>query len=136
MAQSEVCAGNCGFSARIDVQKLDNKHVQVIVRSECEQISAMNSDLARIQWKGRGHEVFGRLTDSVVYRSADKHIRHSGCPIPAAILKTIEIEVGIALPQDVTVKFTNSQSEDANNTPPKEQETALPSPQENLKAYE
>ncbi|MGB3713511.1 MAG: hypothetical protein WA996_03685 [Candidatus Promineifilaceae bacterium] len=136
MAQSEVYAGICGYSAKIDVQKLDNKHVQVFVRSECEQISAMNSDLARIQWKGRGHEVFGRMSDSVVYHSTDKHIRHTGCPIPAAILKTIEIEVGIALPQDVTVKFTNSQSEDANYTPPKEQETALPSPQVHLNANE
>lgn len=113
MAQCEVYAGICGFSAQIDVKKLDNKHVQVIVRSECEQICAMNSDLARIQWKGRDHEVFGRITDSVVYLSAEEHIRHTGCPIPAAILKTIEIEVDIALPQDVTIKFTDSQREDA-----------------------
>ena len=111
MAQSEVYAGICGFSVTIEVIQLDNKHVQVIVRSECEQITAMNPDLARIQWKGRGHEVFGRMTDSVVYQSAAKHIRHSGCPIPSAILKTIEVEVGTALPEDVSIKFVNSKSD-------------------------
>jgi hypothetical protein len=111
MAQSEVYAGICGCSARIVVKQLDDKHVQAIVRSECEQITAMNSDLARIQWKGRGHEVFRRMTDSIVYRSADKHIRHTGCPIPAAILKTIEVEVGIALPEDVAIRFVNSNSD-------------------------
>ncbi len=110
MAQSEVYAGICGCSATIDVKQLDNKHVQVLVSSECEQITAMNSDLARIQWKGRGHQVFTRMTDSVIYRSAGKHIRHTGCPVPAAILKTIEVEVGIALPEDVTVSFVNSDS--------------------------
>jgi hypothetical protein len=110
MAQSEVYAGICGFSATIEVKQLDNKIVRVIVRSECEQITAMNPDLACIQWKGRGHEVFGRMTDSVVYQSAAKHIRHTGCPIPAAILKTIEVEVGIALPKDVTISFVNSDS--------------------------
>ncbi len=85
--------------------------MQVIVRSECEQITAMNPDLARIQWKGRGHEVFVRMTDSVVYHSAAKHIKHTGCPIPSAILKTIEVEVGIALPEDVTIRFVNSNSD-------------------------
>ncbi len=111
MAQSEVYAGICGYSAKIDVKQLDNKHVQVIVHSVCEQITAMNSDLARLQWKGRGHQVFRRMTDSVVYQSADKHIRHTGCPIPAAILKTIEVEVGAALPEDVTIRFVNSNSD-------------------------
>ena len=111
MAQSEVYAGICGCSARIDVKQLDNNHIQVLVRSECEQITAMNTDLARIQWKGRGHQVFTRMTDSVVYQSAGKHIRHTGCPVPAAILKTIEVEVGIALPEDVTIRFVNSDSD-------------------------
>ena len=111
MAQSEVYAGICGFSATIDVKQLDNKHVQVIIHSECEQITAMNPDLANIQWKGKGHEVFKRMTDSVVYQSAAKHIRHPGCPVPAAVLKTIEVEVGTALPEDVTIRFVKSNSD-------------------------
>ncbi|GMQ78696.1 MAG: hypothetical protein BMS9Abin02_1226 [Anaerolineae bacterium] len=111
MAQSEVFAGICGFSAWIDVKQLDNKNVQVLIRSECEQIMAMNSDLTCIQWKGRGHQVFRRMTDSAIYHSSDKHIRHTGCPIPAAILKTIEVEVGIALPEDVTISFVNFDSD-------------------------
>ena len=111
MAQSEVYAGICECTARIIVKQLDNKHVQAVVHSECDQITAMNPDLARIQWKGRGHEVFGRMTDSVVYQSAAKHIRHTGCPIPSAILKTIEVEVGTALPEDVTIRFIYSNSD-------------------------
>jgi hypothetical protein len=50
------------------------------------------------------------MTESVVYQSAARHIRHTACPIPAAILKAIEVEVGIALPQDVTITFSNSNS--------------------------
>lgn len=111
MAHSEVYAGICGCSARIDVKQLDNKNVRVLVHSECEQITAMNSDLACIQWKGRGHQVFRRMTDSVIYHSSYEHIRHTGCPVPAAILKTIEVEVGIALPEDVTISFVNSDSD-------------------------
>jgi hypothetical protein len=108
MAQAQVHAGDCGFAATIDVTQLDRKHVQVVIHSECEQITAMNPDLTCLQWKGRGHQVFKPMAESVVYQSATGHIRHTGCPIPAVILKTIEVEVGVALPRDVTIKFVNA----------------------------
>ena len=90
-----------------------------MITSACDEITAMNPDLARVQWKGKGHEVFKRMTESVVYQSAARHIRHTACPIPAAILKAIEVEVGIALPKDVTITFTNS---DAKSQPPKDEQ--------------
>lgn len=105
MARAEVFAGICGHSVVIEVTKVDEAHVQVVIHSECDQITAMNPDLACLQWKGKGHEVFRRMTESAVYQSAAKHIRHTACPIPSAILKAIEVEVGIALPQDVTITF-------------------------------
>ncbi|MBI3361763.1 MAG: hypothetical protein HY023_11710 [Chloroflexi bacterium] len=105
MARVEVFAGICGHSAVIEVTQVDEAHVQVVIHSECDQIVAMNPDLGRLQWKGRGHEVFKRMTESAVYASAAKHIRHTACPIPTAILKAIEVEVGIALPKDVTITF-------------------------------
>ena len=109
----EVFAGVCGHSAVIDVTKVDDAHVQVVITSACEQITDMNPDLARVQWKGKGHEVFKRMTESAVYQSAAQHIRHTACPIPAAILKAIEVEVGIALPKDVTITFNTPAVSDA-----------------------
>jgi hypothetical protein len=77
----------------------------------------MNPDLDNIQWKGKGHEVFNGFSESIVYRSAAKHIRHQGCPIPAAIIKTIEVEVGIALPEDVTIKFVHDEDDNSSDAP-------------------
>ncbi len=105
MTRVEVFAGICGHSAVIEVTSVDAAHVKVTVHSECEQITAMNPDLEYIQWKGKGHQVFKRMTESAVYQSAAQHIRHTACPIPAAILKAIEVEAGIALPKDVTITF-------------------------------
>lgn len=108
MTRVEVYAGGCGHSATIDVTSVDDRHVQVVIHSPCEQITAMNPDLACVQWKGKGHQVFRRMTDSVIYQSAASHIRHTACPIPSAILKAIEVEVGIALPVDVSVTFVRA----------------------------
>lgn len=102
----EVFAGVCGHSAVVEVTKVDEAHVRVVISSACDQITDMNPDLERVQWKGKGHEVFRRMTESVVYQSAAKHIRHTACPVPAAILKAIEVEAGIAVPKDVTITFT------------------------------
>jgi hypothetical protein len=103
----EVFAGVCGHSAVIEATKVDEAHVRVVIFSACDQITDMNPDLEQVQWKGKGHEVFKRMTESVVYQSAAKHIRHTACPIPTAILKAIEVETGLALPKDVTITFTS-----------------------------
>jgi hypothetical protein len=105
MTQVEVEAGICGHSAVITVTRVDDRYVQVVIESECEQITAMNPELTRLQWKGKGHEVFKSIVDSAVYQAAARHIRHTACPIPTAILKAIEVETGVALPKDVSIKF-------------------------------
>ncbi|MFQ5944142.1 MAG: hypothetical protein ACE5JF_11365 [Anaerolineales bacterium] len=108
MTRAEVNAGDCGHTAVIEVSQLDSDHVRVVVHSECEQLSAMNSDLANLRWQGKGNQVFRRMTESSIYESAAKHIRHTACPIPAAILKAIEVEVGLALPGKVLLEMTFS----------------------------
>jgi len=36
-------------------------------------------------------------------------IPHASCPVPAAILKALEVGVGLALPADVSVTFTKKE---------------------------
>ncbi|HET7010951.1 MAG TPA: hypothetical protein VFI11_09270 [Anaerolineales bacterium] len=105
MTVVNVHAGACGHTARITVEPIDDRHVRVRIESECDQITAMNDDLAHLRWKGKGHEVFRPMNESAIYRSANLRIRHTACPIPSAILKAIEVEVGAALPKDVTLTF-------------------------------
>ena len=104
MTKAEVYAGDCGYSAVIEVHRVSKDTVQVKLHSACEMLTAMNDDLAAVKWRGKGHQVFRPIPESAIYRSAGCHIRHPGCPIPAAIIKAIEVEVGVALPQDVTIR--------------------------------
>ncbi len=90
----------------VEVTSLDRKHVKVELQTDCEMCLAMNPELAQLQVKGKGHEVLRGMTDSTVYKSATRHIRHPGCVVPAAIIKAIEIEIGVALPEDVIIKLS------------------------------
>lgn len=105
MAQADVWAGICGYRVEIEVTSLDRKHVSVTLRTECEMCQAMNPDLTRLQVKGKDHTVLRPAADSAVYQSAARHIRHPACVVPAAILKAIEVEIGAALPDDVTIRL-------------------------------
>ncbi len=105
MAKANVDAGICGYKVTVEATSLNGKEVQVDLCSDCEMITAMNEDLAHLRWKGRGHRVFLRMTESAVYESAARHIRHCACIVPAAVLKTIEVETGMALPKKATIEF-------------------------------
>ncbi|MFQ5614831.1 MAG: hypothetical protein ACE5H9_22135 [Anaerolineae bacterium] len=105
MARAEVFSGVCGHRVEVEATRLDRKHVQVELHTDCEMCLAMNPELANLQVGGRGHQVFRRITDSAIYQSASRHLRHPGCVVPAAIIKTIEVEIGAALPKDVTIKI-------------------------------
>ncbi len=51
-----------------------------------------------------GPEVFSTMLDSEIYSLCSKHVKHISCPLPAAILKAIEVEDGLAVPKDVRMK--------------------------------
>jgi len=101
MTKVVVEAGICGFTATIEVVRLSARRVRVRVVSECEMVSEMNSQLEELDWQ----DALRQLEDSPVYNSAFEHIKHPACPVPVAILKAIEVEVGAALPQDVAIRF-------------------------------
>lgn len=48
---------------------------------------------------------FTRIIDSIVYKEASACLKHVSCPVPSAILKTVEVEAGLAVAKDVSMKF-------------------------------
>lgn len=97
-----VTPGICGFACRIRVQKIDKRIVAIeITDSECKQIRLLAGRLAQISLK----ELFMPMTRNPVYVAAEKSGCHPSCAIPSAVLKTIEVAMGMALPQDVQFRY-------------------------------
>jgi hypothetical protein len=61
----------------------------------------MEGDLQSLDRK----KVLRRIIDSPVYISASKRIKHTSCPVPMAITKAIEVELGISVPEKVKLTF-------------------------------
>ncbi len=103
MAKAKVFAGACGFTSVIKVAKIGKMKVKVHVISACQDLRRMNDDLAEVDCsKG----VFGSMVDSYIYKVASAKLKNSDCPVPCAIIKAIQVELGGAVPKDVTIKIT------------------------------
>jgi hypothetical protein len=42
----------------------------------------------------------------LTYQLAAKYLTHSACPVPAGILKAVEVAAGLALPKDAAIKVS------------------------------
>jgi len=99
-----VSPGICGFTATSQVQT-DGSHCRVSVESECASIQSLASRLDQVDPLG---EVSFRGEGPSILRLAAEHCPHAACPVPVAIIKAIEVEAGLALPADVSIKLTRS----------------------------
>jgi hypothetical protein len=101
MTKVVVDAGICGFKAKFEVDKLSNRRVSVALSSECEMISRLAEKIKELDWQ----DTLKARDDSALFRAVLQYVKHIACPVPVAIIKAIEVEVGLALPKDVTIHF-------------------------------
>ncbi len=102
MVMTTLDAGACGFKVVVKATKTGHRRYKVELVSPCEMVKHLNKELAELEF---GPEVFSSILDSEIYRLCSKHLKHASCPLPSAILKTIEVEDGLAVAKDVKMKL-------------------------------
>ncbi|MEN8263679.1 MAG: hypothetical protein ABFR82_09475 [Nitrospirota bacterium] len=101
MTKVIVSPGNCGFSVVITARKAEDKKIRISMDTECEMVTAMLEDIALIDMR----TLFSKHFANPVYLSADRHLKHVACTVPCAILKAMEVELGLCVAEDVTIRF-------------------------------
>ncbi len=97
-----VHAGACGYTAAVHAVRLENGNLELSIHSPCAMLQAMNPDLRNLPWRKGLLDTF---FTSAVYISADRHVRHVDCPVPCALIKAAEVELGIAAAVDAGITF-------------------------------
>ncbi|GMQ58693.1 hypothetical protein AN1V17_30880 [Vallitalea sediminicola] len=103
MAHVRVKPGICGFDTTIHIESEDMQNVNISIETDCPNYKNMSEELKDVDSFG---EVLGTFGESKVFDLAKKYCKHPSCPIPTAILKGIEVECGLALPQKVEMDIT------------------------------
>jgi len=102
MAVVTVSAGNCNFPARIETTADREGNVRVSIASECPRVHEFAGAVGALTatcaagWK---------CAEFFVYEPAAKSNLHPACPVPVAVIKALEVAVGLARPQDVVIHF-------------------------------
>jgi hypothetical protein len=107
MTEVEVFAGICGLKTIIRMENLGRHKARCVIETACPNHRKVTKTLETVTLDAMD-ELF-RKGKSQVMQACEGTIPHASCPVPAAILKALEVDAGLALPADVTITFTKSE---------------------------
>ena len=107
MTLVEVKAGICGFSALVSADRVDRKEIRIQIDSDCDKVQALGKSLLSVEL----NDVFKRpFNTNKIYEKAGQCCLHYSCPVPCAVLKATEVELKLALKENVQISFkTNAE---------------------------
>ncbi len=103
MSRLVVDSGICGFESVVEARKRGKYAVSISIKSECKQISQLNEILGSMALE----DIFTPPGRNLVFARAQEAQCHVTCPVPVAILKCAEVELGMAVPRDVSISFAS-----------------------------
>lgn len=106
MSKAEINSGICGFNTVVEA-KTDGEKVVLSITSDCEAIQRLAQQLTEVN---PFQEISARRNVPQTLQMGMKYCTHAACPVPVGIIKAIEVEAGLALPADVSIKLSKSGS--------------------------
>jgi hypothetical protein len=104
MSHVEVQAGICGFVTQVEAHAEDDgQTVRLRIDSTCEYVRNLAEQLTEVD---AFQEISFRRTGPRTLQLAPQYLKHPACPVPAGIIKAIEVAAGLALPKDVVIKVS------------------------------
>ena len=106
MAKSIIEPGICNLTTEVTVNKINKKKATIQITSACPNIQKIAAELTEVEpfvelgFKGEEPRTFQLFRE---------HSPHVSCPVAVGILKTLEVEAGLALPREVTIRTSKSE---------------------------
>ncbi len=101
MAKGTINGGICGFVTTVTATKAEGEKITLEISTECPNFRKVAEELVEID---PYDEIFKRLNLTRTCAIASKHSPHPSCIVPSGILKTIEVEAQLALPQEAGIQ--------------------------------
>lgn len=100
MTKTTINSGVCRAETIIEAKKENNRKILLKITTSCKNLQKLSEQLQGIN---PYEEIPKRLRDTKICELATEFLPHPSCPVPSGILKTIEVEAGLALPQTATI---------------------------------
>ena len=97
-------SGICGMITEIRATSDErSRMVNLEINTRCENIQKLANNLKAVNPL---EEISFRGVGPKTLRMAAEHCKHTACPVPAGIIKAVEVASGLALPKDASIKVS------------------------------
>lgn len=103
MTKAVIHPGNCGFTTVVTTRMDDDDLCKIHLESPCQIICLLSEELTEVN---PYMEISFQRQMPIILQMSAKHCLHTSCPVPIGILKAIEVEAGLAVPDDVLITIT------------------------------
>jgi hypothetical protein len=86
----------------------EGKVCHITLSSDCEAIQRLGQELTQVN---PFQEISFRRAMPLTLQMGAKYCTHAACPVPVGIIKAVEVECGLALPADVSIKIAKTPKE-------------------------
>jgi hypothetical protein len=107
LSKAEITSGICGFTTSVEAHQ-QGRMVKLSIESDCEAIQRLAQELTEVE---PFQEITFRGKGPRTLEAGARHCYHPACPVPVGIIKTVEVEAGLALPADAAIKLSKSTGE-------------------------
>jgi hypothetical protein len=104
MSKTEINAGVCGHMTAVEAE-MEGKVCKLSITSDCKAIQELAKELPEVNPM---MEISCKRATPQTLLMGMKHCYHAACPVPAGIIKAIEVAAKLALPKDVLIKVSKN----------------------------
>ena len=90
------------MKSSIESESSDGMTATLKIESDCPAVLEL---AAKIETVDAVKEVFAPFGSSIIFKESTGTLPHATCPVPTAILKTVEAACSLALPADVNIEI-------------------------------
>jgi hypothetical protein len=94
----------CGLATTTHAQAIDMQQVTLDVESECAAIRKIAEELKDVD---PFKEMTQRGGEPIILKLGSEYCTHTSCPVPAAMIKVVEVAAGMDLPKEIIIELTN-----------------------------
>lgn len=98
MTKLTVDPGACGFTCKVEVEKVGKYQVTLNVQSQCKQIQKLANKVTEIDFLEISRGAYGQ---NYITQTAALCKLHPSCPIPCGLIKAVEAELGMAVKKNI-----------------------------------
>jgi hypothetical protein len=102
LAKAEISSGICGFTTTVEA-RMEGNTCKLHIESDCDAIQRLGEELAEVE---PFQEISFRGKGPRTLEAGARHCYHPACSVPVGIIKAVEVEAGLALPADATIKIS------------------------------